>query len=336
MRHAAYLAVSKAVVYEKNGDPNSGLTIRQSLTHLGGLMRVQSTTLVGTEMGIQIAAIAAINPGGKSLTKPDKDPPIDTAAAAQNEAYFRYLIQSGQPVEARKAQAEYAAGQRVRHILELDGDRSGFNISPNPVIERSAFGRPLLDLIVWWTADLSVLSNILWTLILGLMASLLARSRRLGKAGPLPVRLRLGTFFLFCIGAAAIGFAAYWQSDTLEDIREALIALNGFTSNDFLTWPEEIVAMLSLFGFLAVPLLTLLILTISTLVRRVPLAFGLVRGTRNAAVPIACLLMLLYCGLVLGASKQEKIVGEGLEQMHQNQGRYFANLTGQAWPGAVP
>ena len=30
MRHAAYLAVSKAVAYERNGDPNSGLTIRRS------------------------------------------------------------------------------------------------------------------------------------------------------------------------------------------------------------------------------------------------------------------------------------------------------------------
>jgi len=335
LTHAAYLAVSKAAAYEQSGDPNSGLAVRQSLTHLGGLMRVQSTTLVGTERGIRIAEIAAINPGGKSPTKPDKDLPIDTEAAAQNEAYCCYLIQSGQPVEARKAQAEYAVGQRVRHILEMDVDRSGFNISPNPVIERSAFGLPLLDLVIWWAADLSLLSNLFWILVLGLIASQLARSRRLGKAEPLPARLQFGAFFLFCMGAAAIGFAACWQSNTLEDIRAALIALNGYYSDSFFTWSEGIVVILALFGFLAAPLLTLLVLTISTLVRRVPLAFGLVHGIRNAAVPIACLLMLLYCGLVMGTSRQEKIVGEGLEQMQQNQGRYFANLTGQAWPGAV-
>ena len=336
LTHAAYLAVSKAAAYEQSGDPNSGLAVRQSLTHLGGLMRVQSTTLVGTERGIRIAEIAAINPGGKSQTQPDKDPPIDTNAAARNEAYCRYLAESNQSAEARQAQAEYAAEQRVRHMLSLDVKDSGFGPVPNPVIERSAFGHPLRQLILWWAADLSVLSNILWILVLGLIASLLARVRRLGKVEPLSVRLRFGAFFLFCIGAAAIWFAAGWQSNTLEDIRAALLALNGYSSATFFTGSEGVVAVLSLFGYLAVPILTLLVLTISTLVRRVPLASGLVHGVRSTAVPIACLLMLLYCGLVLGTSKQEKSVGRGLNQMQQNQGRYFADLTGETWPGAVP
>ena len=336
LTHAAYLAVSKAAAYEQSGDPNSGLAVRQSLTHLGGLMRVQSTTLVGTERGIRIAEIAAINPGGKSQTQPDKDPPIDTNAAARNEAYCRYLAESNQSAEARQAQAEYAAEQRVRHMLSLDVKDSGFGPVPNPVIERSAFGHPLRQLILWWAADLSVLSNILWILVLGLIASLLARVRRLGKVEPLSVRLRFGAFFLFCIGAAAIWFAAGWQSNTLEDIRAALLALNGYSSATFFTGSEGVVAVLSLFGYLAVPILTLVALTISSLVRRVPLASGLVHGVRSTAVPIACLLMLLYCGLVLGTSKQEKSVGRGLNQMQQNQGRYFADLTGQAWPGAVP
>ena len=147
--HAAYLAVSKAIAEEQNGDPDSGLAIRRSLTHLGGLMRVQSSARVGTETGIRIAEIAAINPGGKSLTKPDAELPIDTRAAARNALYCGYLNQSEQPAEAQTAQAEYAAGQRVRHMLRLDVKDSGFGPVPSPVIERSAFGHPLRRLIVW-------------------------------------------------------------------------------------------------------------------------------------------------------------------------------------------
>ena len=120
------------------------------------------------------------------------------------------------------------------------------------------------------------------------------------------------------MGAGAVGLTAYWQSDTLEDIGAALSTLNDYYSYSFLTWPEGIVAISSIFGFLAVPILTLLVLTISSLVRRIPLASGLVRGIRNAAVPIACLLTLLNCGLILGTSRQEKIVGQSLNQMQQN------------------
>lgn len=85
-------------------------------------------------------------------------------------------------------------------------------------------------------------------------------------------------------------------------------------------------------GGLAVPLLLLLILSIAGRVRRVPISVALVRGFGGAGTIIGCLLLMAYGALVLGTLRQERAANDGLRQMVQHEGRYYAALAGRPWP----
>ena len=332
LQHTAYFAVSQAIKAEQGGDVSRGIAIRQRLTHIAKLMRVQSSTLIGTEIGITVAKIATLKLGAEPLQRENNEIGKDSGSAARIDLYCRYLSQTNHPAAAREARAEYAAGQTVRHMLSFDVNHGRWGGSPNFVVERGPCGQPLRHLIVWWEAGLCLLSNLIWTLILGWLAARLARTRLLIKGEPLPRRFQPVAFFLFLAGAAAIGFAAYWQSDTLKDLWTALISLDDSDVPSFLTWPLAISAAFCLCGFLAVPSLMLIVLTLASLIRRVPLAAGIVRGFQAAALPIACFLALIYGGLVWVTTKQEKVITHNLEQVQQGAGPYYAALVGQKWP----
>ena len=67
------------------------------------------------------------------------------------------------------------------------------------------------------------------------------------------------------------------------------------------------------------------------------LVLGLAGGVRRLAriLPsIACLLMLLYAGLVGITVRQENTLNQALEQSLQHEGRYLASITGEPWPGS--
>jgi hypothetical protein len=83
----------------------------------------------------------------------------------------------------------------------------------------------------------------------------------------------------------------------------------------------------------AVPLLTILTLGIMSLVCRVPLTVGLVRGLRGCTVAITCVLLLAYCLVVPFTLRQESIMNEGLKRTLRHEGRFMAELSGKEWPG---
>ena len=303
LKHAAYFAVSQAIYEEKRGDIAHGIAIRQSLSHIGGLMRVQSSSVIGITTGIAIAKIAELH-----------NNKIDANAT-------------------REARAEYAAGQTARHLLQLDESSDG---TPNRVLALGPFGEPMGLLLAWWTADICVLYNILWTLLLGWLAARFASSRHLRENKPLPLSMQVVAVLIFLAVAAMSGFAAWWQSDTLMDLKEVIGTLSSDNNQLFSDLREVYIALFSLYSFLAVPCLTLVVLTSVCLIRRIPLAVGLVRGFRTATLPIACLLAVVYGGMVLGTARQERVVSHGLAQMRQQGvGPYYASLIGQPWPGAA-
>ncbi len=84
-----------------------------------------------------------------------------------------------------------------------------------------------------------------------------------------------------------------------------------------------------------VPLLLLLTLGLLSLKWRVPLAVGLSRGLQGSAVPIACVLVLVYAVLVPITVRQESIGEEALQHWAIHEGRYFAESIGKTWPDAT-
>jgi hypothetical protein len=88
----------------------------------------------------------------------------------------------------------------------------------------------------------------------------------------------------------------------------------------------------SLAGALALPLLVLVVLAVVSLARRAPVASSMAQGFRRIALPAACILVLVYGGLMLGLARQENRVSDSLTRQMQGEGPYLAELAHQPWP----
>ncbi|HLK55615.1 MAG TPA: hypothetical protein VKU00_03575 [Chthonomonadaceae bacterium] len=142
-----------------------------------------------------------------------------------------------------------------------------------------------------------------------------------------------GVFLLSLAGVCLLGALCVWQEQHSVEIVVRMFGLfvsteDGSQRMSLPVWPLGLIA--------GVPLLTLLTFSILSLVWRVPLSVGLVRGFRGMAVPIACALLLLYSGLVIVTLRQENQVEAGMRGSMQHEGRYMAELTGKTWPDTTP
>ncbi len=168
------------------------------------------------------------------------------------------------------------------------------------------------------------------TIILGLIATsisaiFLRRHRRaIGRGLALCAAAYTALCLLFALVGwqargiwSVIGFSHSWDSGGISDS-----VTRGQVHGE------------SIASALAAPLLALLVLAVASLVRRVPLAAGMAQGLRRAALPLACLLVLAYGGLILGLARQESRINGSLMRQMQGEGRYLAELTHQTWPDA--
>jgi hypothetical protein len=175
---------------------------------------------------------------------------------------------------------------------------------------------------------------ILAPLGLAAVAGALAQERRVVTGMLLAVAATLG-------GIAAVALALQLQTRGLEGL---LTLARGFVSSGPTPeyggpdthpgspwWTQQ--AMV--FAVLAVPTACALVLSLASLFLRVPLAVGLVRGFRGAALPVACLLLLVYGGLVLTTAHHEARLNYALDRTQQHEGRYLAEIAGEEWPGPV-
>ena len=93
--------------------------------------------------------------------------------------------------------------------------------------------------------------------------------------------------------------------------------------------------MLALVLGAALPALLALGSVIVSVARRVPLRVGLARGFSRVGVPLACLLVLAFCGLCVETARWEVRVNDAVRQTARHEGRYLAGLAGQEWPGPI-
>lgn len=409
LRALARLILVKAVQQEAAGHREEGLELRESLRRCGDLMRSQAPYAIGALVGDAICAITTYRTGG--MTQGATPDPISDQQLWQGlDAYRAYATRLGHPQLAARAGAEAEAGRQVSAILRLD--------DPGRLQQ---LDQPFLSLTRWWLADIAVLSNVLWLLLLGGAAARLARSRWVRKAGegagPAPMTrgatasrgllvaavlaagflladsllhffqppdrlggiirdvetlsLLLAIFALpptlavrlmrhglrrpamprawpgllraagvaLLLGACLYGLGALvvWQGGGLDDLAAGLHSLLGVpgAGDERDDARRASARWLSAAAVFAVPLLLLLASGGIALVRRAPFWVGLVRGFSSAALPTACLLLLLWGGLLLGTVRQEAAVDTQVWHQSHDEGPYLAAQMGKPWPGPV-
>ena len=313
LRAAARLVTVKAVLAEQDGRPEEGLALRLALARSGDLMRAQSTSLIGSLVGIALSAISRSRPGGIPAATRPTDVPAPQWAQERLDAYCEYVTHLGHPEAAREARTQEAAGAQVRHLT----------------VDDSVFGSRLPDL-----ARLGVCLAAGWVLAANMLLLLLLSGLALGLSRLDPLRDRVAPSPAVSLGVGlavllALGGLAMWQMHGATSLAQTLTSTA--PGSDSLQSP---LAFGLAFGA-AFPLLLLLTSGIKALVRHLPLSVGLVEGFRDTAPPLACALALLYGGLTLWTVHQENAVNSGLERSLHGEGQYLAAQTGRPWPGPV-
>jgi hypothetical protein len=186
MREVARIAVYKAILLEQSGNVDQGLAIRFALMHCGSLMRVQSTSVIGSLVGIAITRTAMIRPGGAPHIGPVPHEAVDDLQRKEVDTFYSYLVQVGRIREAAWVRAESAAGDQVKAVIRQGTAANIFVMAP-------------VRAGVWWGVDMLVLSCACWLIILGITASLLSRTAQIQSGEPLRVPIRWGISTAFIV-----------------------------------------------------------------------------------------------------------------------------------------
>ena len=146
----------------------------------------------------------------------------------------------------------------------------------------------------------------------------------------------VGILLLMGMGLSGLWHLLLSQAGGIADIlggRDSLLNLSG--GGEDADVRQASARRLALAAVSAAPLLLLLVSGVIALARRIPVLVGLVQGFRTAALPLACLLLLVWGGILLGTVRQEGVVKAQVWHTVHDQGPYLAAQAGQTWPGPV-
>ncbi|MEO7714672.1 MAG: hypothetical protein ABIY70_00600 [Capsulimonas sp.] len=179
LRETARVATYAAVQAEMQGQTAEGARIRRDVMQVGGLLRAQSQTAIGTLVGISITHIALARPGGAPAIA-DKG---NTADQERLEAYCQFLQNHRLSDNIAAVRAEFAAGVEARTIISSSNAFGDSNASEGPFSLKK-----LYNLLNSWERSWGILVNIAWLSFLGALASLAARSATVRNRKPLTRR----------------------------------------------------------------------------------------------------------------------------------------------------
>jgi len=372
MREAARVATYKAILAEQAGRTDEGLAIRRALTRVGALMRVQSTSVIGSLVGMACRTTAMARPGGAPPSQGSKRAG-DEASRWRCETYIAYLHHVGAHDEAEWVRREDALSVAVRNIV-----RTG--------VAQEAWARSVIRTGRLGTASAAMLTSTAWLLLLAMVSALASRAARIREGLPMTSAGRWGAGLGTALTAVAVavsvdaswaGRAAAWGVALLALLvmlraKLKLAAAGGFlagmlgggmlasavvlavllvrpwlvtglalsqsvaeltaTGDDERSRTLWLAAAPSLLPLALVPIASVGMALVS-IAKRVPVSVGLVRGFARLGVPIACLAMLPYAGLVAWQGRVEAQEIARVRSYVAHEGRALAREQGVAWPG---
>lgn len=200
MREVARIVTYKAILLERSGQTARALAIRNALMHTGSLMRVQSSSLIGTLVGIAITDIAMARPGGAPYVAQTYHQGV-TAQEINDQhvdKFCAYLTRIRRSDEIPWVRAESAAGEESKALLQ-----AGVN-TPFPDVP--------MRTLPWWAADMLLLWTVFWLIVLGIAATILSRDSRVREGRPLPAETQWG-IAVASVAAVAGAVAAMINAD---------------------------------------------------------------------------------------------------------------------------
>lgn len=334
IRAVTRIATYQAIRDEQAGHAEDGLAIRRALMRCGGLMRAKSSQAIGSLVGMAITEIATYRPGGGPPAQYPPQVRFKPLASSRwrTSVYTDYLHKIGHDDDARWALSEAQAAEQAQADMEIIS-RDDLSSPGN-----SPLTKPYVKLSLLWAADLLVISNILWTLVLGGVYALV---RRLSATTPTVRTRSLWSALLACVllavGLSIIIFAAHWQTQcavSVVRILRSYLRLGGNDTNQILNtdWAARFCMAVSL----ALPMFIALASLGVGLARRAPFREFMRSGFCTSALPAASILLLVYGGLTLATLHQERAVNEIVTRILSGEGRYWAELAGRTWPGVTP
>lgn len=309
LRSVARVTLFKAMQAERNGDAETGFAIRVDMMRIGSLMRVQSRSVMGSLVGIAVAAIQMGSPGGQAPPKSMSPRNADVVAREHTERFCAYLQSIGHGESVVYVRAETAAASEDRAIVTTG-------------LEKSVGSAGSLGLLLEsWTAGMLLAANALILLLFAGVAKGLIRFRLMEGRAPAMA------LFASLIAAGAI----CWFNRSLEPL-DTLSTILGMVDNGEKSGAGTAVRIVLACLSLAVPALTMLVFGIVSAVHRVPIGAGIARGLNAVALPIACVLVLLFSGVVGETACAEARAQREVNARLQHEGRYYAGLVGKKWP----
>lgn len=374
LRTASRVAIVAAVEAELAGHTEAGLRIRTAVRRCGSLMRVQSVCVLGALVGNGIVQTALARPGGAPPI-PRTSGMSDTQVREQHARdYDAYVQRIGHPEERAAADAETAAGVQAREIAKFASHSPAFD-DPWKLVLFWVAAVLLLSSALWMLAlgggatlltrhrriktGLGLPPSLRAGVALGLCAGILSAGAVLllhpaqlvstlllagvsllsilvmalpGAKGAERVQ-RLGVFGLTLLGTALLCSAFVWQ---VGGSIEPVVPFLAVSRSEGAELRVPLISAASVGLAAAIPLLTLLTLGLLSRIWGVPLSVGVARGLRGCAVPIACLLLLVYGLLVPLTLRQESALDARMQRTVQHEGRLMAEMIDRQWPGAAP
>lgn len=351
IRNGARLGLVHAIEAEKAGRTVEGLELRRALARSGQTLRKGDGFLIGNFVGAALTQMTIERPAGAPLPNgrftgegfafegdATSSARIQAAVDRARGAYFAYLKRIGAPDEARWMREELEANDQTRQRAAQ-------------IIYQSPLGAPVQRLAGWWILGLLTIANIGGLVALGGLAVLLARTR-IVQRGPIrtaartsaetdgeirPARRALGVSALTMATVLFVAFVAREQARATVGVIELAHMFGGAAWSDTngVNWWDQAFFALRPFApllTLIVPLLLVIGLGVASRVVGVPLTAGIIRGLKGIALPAACVLVIVYGGLILATVRQDARIDGGLRQTLAHEGRYLAARAGVRWP----
>ena len=299
-RDIARIALYKAMLTQRSGHTAQGISIRQDLMQCGSLMRSQSTSVIGSLVGIAICSISTKNPKGINSENSETRSNLRSGYSA----YCTFLKQNGYSELIPCVQQEYMYDEQVRHVAER-----------GPELGLDAFSRLYNILAV----GVALLAAIFALLVIAGIASLALVCFQFKN------KLCLAAMCAIAVLTVVLYRVLYFG---IDEIRSFSI-VDTISDSHMATWIG-----LTFFISLIAPIVCIKIISaVISLKHRKPLLQGVLTGLSKAVVPAACLLFIIHGVILWKAVQIEQVVNTQTVQRLQSEGALDAKLLGEAWPG---